>query len=368
MKILFLARELDYGGTQRQLSLLASGLARQGHEIAVAVFYAGGPLTHSLENSDVRVIDLGKGSHWSICSFMFKLIGTVRRFAPDIVHGYLPVPNILCGAIKPLLRRGTRVVFGIRASNVDHSRYSFLAAQSYRLEPWMACMADLVIYNSVAGLRTAVQRGLPESRCEVIHNGVDLDLFKPDPHARHELRAEWGFGEGVRLVGLVGRLDPMKGHETFLNAAVQLVSRRGDIHFIFVGDGPENFRNTLRDRSMQLGINNRVTWVNARTDIWKVYNALDLLVSASIYGEGLPNVLGEAMACEIRVVATDVGDSKLIVGNYGHIVPPGDPESLASAIETALTTPPGDMRKHIETLFGSQKLNEKTERALEAML
>lgn len=334
----------------------------------MAVFYAGGPLTHLLEDAGVRVINLGKGGRWSIGRFVPRLVRAARSFAPDVLHGYLPVPNILCGALKPLLPRGTRVVFGIRASNVALSSYDRLSALSYWLEVGMARIADLVICNSDAGLLTAVGRGVPEDRLAVISNGVDVDLFRPDPSARRELRAEWRMGEEERLVGLVGRLDPMKGHEIFLDAAARLAMRDESVRFVCVGDGPEEFRRALQTRAGRLGIGGRVIWAEARNDIARVYNALDLLVSASIYGEGFPNAPAEAMACGTPAIATDVGDSARVVGDPGRIVPPGDPESLAAAIETALASPPGELRQRIERLFGTQALVDDTERALSALM
>lgn len=368
MKIVFLARSLDYGGAERQLSLLAPGLARRGHDVRVAVFYAGGPLARPLEDAGVRVVDLEKHGRWSMGRFVPRLIRLVRGFAPDVLHGYLPVPNILCAALKPLLPRGARVVFGIRASNMDLSRYDRLSALSYRLETWMARTADLVICNSEAGLRTMVDRGIPEARCAVIPNGVDTHHFRPDSHARRELRAEWHIDEGERLVGLVGRLDPKKGHEMFLEAAARLAGRRGDVRFLCVGDGPGDLRRALEARAVRLGIGDRVIWAQARDDVAGVYNALDLLVSASIYGEGFPNVLAEAMACGTPVVATDVGDSAKVAGDPGRIVPPGDPEVLALAIEKSLDNPPEGRRGHIDRLFGTQVLVETTERALSALI
>ena len=368
MRILFLLRSLDYGGAERQLSLLAPGLARRGHEVGVAVFYAGGPLGRPLEDAGVRVVDLEKRGRWSMGRFVPRLIRLVRGFAPEILHGYLPVPNILCAVLKPLLPRSARVVFGIRASNMDLSRYDRLSALSYRLETVMARLADLVICNSAAGLATAVDRGIPEARCRVIPNGVDTGHFRPDPDARRELRAEWRIDEGERLVGLVGRLDPMKGHEMFLEAAARLAGRRGDVRFLCVGGGPGDLRRALEARAARSGIGGRVIRAEARDAVARVYNALDLLVSASIYGEGFPNVLAEAMACGTPVVATDVGDSAKVVGDPGRIVPPSDPETLALAMQAALDDPPEGRRRHIENLFGSGTMVETTERVLGALI
>jgi glycosyltransferase involved in cell wall biosynthesis len=100
-----------------------------------------------------------------------------------------------------------------------------------------------------------------------------------------------------------------------------------------------------------------------------VYTALDILVSSSSYGEGFPNVVGEAMACGTPCVVTDVGDSAMIVGNLGRVVPAGDSESLAHEVVTfekwGAKLSPEALRERIERYFSISLLCEETDRLLQ---
>ena len=114
-----------------------------------------------------------------------------------------------------------------------------------------------------------------------------------------------------------------------------LAAERSDLQFICVGDGPQEYRDALMQLTHELGLNERVTWTGERGDMPAVYNALDLLTTSS-RGEAFPNVVGEAMACGVPCVVTDVGDSRQLVGETGVVVSPGEPVALASGWQTML--------------------------------
>ena len=128
--ILFLVRSLDRGGAERQLIVLAKGLASRGHAVSVAVFYGGGVYENELAEAGIRVINLGKTGRWNILLFLNRLMRLLRKERPTVLHSYLGVPNILAAALKPLLP-GTRIVWGVRASNVDLSHYDWLLRLAY---------------------------------------------------------------------------------------------------------------------------------------------------------------------------------------------------------------------------------------------
>ena len=147
---------------------------------------------------------------------------------------------------------------------------------------------------------------------------------------------EWEVEPEAMLIGLVARLDPMKDHSTFLRAFAIVADKNVHARVVCVGDGPHTYAATLRQLTQDLGIAARVLWAGLRADLPAVYNALDLAVSSSIWGEGFSNALGEAMASGLACVATDVGDSRLIAGETGEIVAPGDPVAFAQALERLL--------------------------------
>lgn len=368
--ILFLTRSLDRGGAERQLVVLANGLARRGHAVAVAIFFSGGAYESELAGSGVRLIHLGKKSRWDILPFISRLVRLLRKERPAVLHSYLGVPNILVVALKPLLS-GTRIVWGVRASNMDLARYDWLSRLAYVLERRLARFAHRIIANSRAGKHHAIANGFPADRIVVIPNGIDTDCFRPNPEGRLRVRAEWGLGDHEILISLVGRLDPMKDHPVFLEAASNITRVRHDVRFVCVGGGPADYAEALKQRAAALGLTNQLIWVGARDDMPAVYSALDIASSSSSYGEGFSNSIAEAMACGVPCVVTDVGDSALIVGDTGSVVPPGDYNALATAIGRLIDLPHEERRvlgelcrARVVSEFGIDRLIQRTEEAL----
>ncbi len=365
MRIMLLCRSLDIGGTQRQIVELARGLQNRGHRVTVVTFYDGGALRPLLDSAKVPSISLGKSGRWDLLRFLWRFRRVVRHVRPEVVYSFLAVPNLMA-LIAPLFGRGTRVAWGIRASKLDLSRYGGLLAWSYRIERRFAGFADVIIANSVAGATDARAAFHPAARLDVVPNGIDTIRFRPDPEAGAGQRAAWDVTPQERLVGLVGRLDPMKGISVFLAAAAQL---KADPLLVFavIGDGPAENGATLRREAERLGLADRMLWRPPGPEVTALYNALDVLVSPSLFGEGFSNVIAEAMACGTPVVATTVGDAATIVGSCGTVVEPGDPVALAVAIRRELSRSADDRaasRRHIEATYSTAALAEATERLL----
>lgn len=362
MKILFLLRTLNRGGAERQLVLLARGLRQRGHEVAVAVFYPGGPLEAELRESKVPVISLGKRGRWDVLGFLTRLVRTVLHERPDVLHSY--ISNLVTVFVQPFLP-SMKIVWGVRSSYMDFSRYDWLFRASYGVACRLSRSADLIIANSHAGRQCHVAGGYPEEKMVVVPNGIDTNRFFPNSDAGGRIRAEWGVPREEELIGLVGRLDPMKDHETFFQAALLLLQARRTVRFVCVGDGPSKYRTLLQDRARSLGLSNHILWVGMRSDVADVYNALDLLVNCS-YGEGFSNVIGEAMACGIPCVVTDVGDSGLVIGELGELVATKDPVALKRGMQRLLDCKPGaaEIRRRIVDHFSLENLVLTTERTL----
>ena len=332
--ILFLIRSFGRGGAQRQLVALATALHRSGWHVSAACFYAGDAFQHELLRAGVPVIDLRKRGRWDVFGFLWRLWRTFRTTNADVVHGYLTVGNLLALLAKAAHRR-TRVVWGVRSAYMDRDRYDWMARLTFRFSCLCARLADLVIVNSGASGTHHAALGYPPERMRVIPNGINTRRFSFDGAARTRLRAQWGIPADAVLVGLVGRLDLMKDHPTFLKAAAKLAARDPRWHFVCVGEGNPEYAVTLETQAVALGLQGRLIWAGPRGDMPAVYSALDLLASTS-YGESFPNVIAEAMACGRPCVVTDVGDSARIVDDCGIAVAARDPEAFAAAVERML--------------------------------
>jgi glycosyltransferase involved in cell wall biosynthesis len=214
--------------------------------------------------------------------------------------------------------------------------------------------------------------GLPGRKIVVVPNGIDCDAFHPDAEGRARLRAEWSVPPEAPLIGMVARLDPVKGHPTFLRAAARVAASRPGARFVCVGEGQASYRDSLLLLASEVGIADRLVWAGERRVTSAVYNALDVAVLASNAGESFPNVVAEAMACGTPCVVTESGDSPLIVGDTGAVAPPRDPEALARAILSVLervlsdrTGTSAKARDRVMEEFSVERLVTRTERALE---
>lgn len=366
LRILLLTPSLASGGAERQLTVLAKGLKRRGHDVVVAEFYGGGLFEAELSAAGVRLVDLKITKRWRYLTFFLRLVRLVKRERPDIIQSFSGVPNILA-LLSRWVSASSKVVWGVRASDVDLSWYGWASRASYRMECALALHADLIIANSKAGKSHAVQNGFPASKTIVIRNGIDMIHFRPDRVAGLSLRRTWGVPDGTPLVGLVGRLDPMKDHSTFIRAAARIRQAGRDVRFACVGrtGGPEFQR--IERLSQELGIGVALTWAGEQSDMSAVYNSLDLLCLSSV-SESFPNVVCEAMACGVPCVVTDVGDATDIVGQTGRVVPPRDAAALADAVMGLLDErrplPEASLRRRIADHFSVDRLVDDTEREL----
>jgi glycosyltransferase involved in cell wall biosynthesis len=365
MKILFLARSLDTGGAERQLGLLASGLHRRGHDVAIAVFYGGGALEAIPREAGVRVMDLHKRGRWDVFGFGRRALHEIRRFRPDVVHGYLVAANLLAVAARPFVP-GARTVWGLRASEVDWSRYDRLERITFQASQIASRFADVLIVNSEAGARYHAQAGFPEARLRVVPNGVDLAHFRPDRARGAPVRASWGFTPQQTVYGIVARLDPLKDHETFLAAAARVAAADPAARFVIVGDGPEAFAARLRARPEAVALGDRLRWAGGIDDMPAAYNALDVAVLSST-AEGFPNAVAEAMACGIACAVTNAGDAAAIVGDTGAVAPVKDVIALAEAMRRVARSgrpPVAAARARIEARYSAEAMCLATETVL----
>lgn len=365
-QIIFFIRSLNAGGAERQLVVTAKGLAERGHNVTVLTFYSGGFYADELTNTKVQLLSLNKKGRWDLFAFLYRLFKVLRQQSPYMIYSYMNTANILAVILRPFIFPA-RIVWGVRASNMDLEQYDWLSRWSYWLECKLSRFADMIIANSNAGLDYAVEHGFPRQKITVIPNGIDTERFYPDKSAGDSLRQCWGVAENERLIGVVGRIDPMKGIPVFLEAAAIIKQQHAHARFVWVGVGEASYEKEMHELATQLNLDDVLIWAGRHTDMLAVYNAFDI-ASSSSYGEGFPNVLGEAMACGVPCVVTDVGDSALVVGKIGKVVPAKDSKALSSAWNEmlllnneAIKSLSVAARKRVVSEFSVSSLIDKTE-------
>jgi glycosyltransferase involved in cell wall biosynthesis len=364
VKILFLSRQLNIGGAERQLVTLANELAARGHEIVIASYYPGGALAKMIDPKRIRVLSYEKKSRWDLFTLFFKTLKIVRDEQPTILHGWMHTQNVVATAAR-IVNPKLTMVWAVRASNLE-TVLDWAEKLTIWLQARLSHFATRITVNSMAGLEYAVKGGLPREKMMFIPNGIDTNTFFPNEDERHRVRVQWNMGDDVKIVGNISRFDPIKNHKMFLKAAAMVAAERPDVRFVCVGHGKESYLQELKQLSRTLGIETKVHWIQAQSEVRAVYNAIDVFCSAS-FSEGFPNVIGEAMACGRHCVATDVGDSALVVGDTGVVVPSDDAKALAAGLLDRLNAPETlnlRARQRILENFTVAHLGDKSEYAL----
>jgi glycosyltransferase involved in cell wall biosynthesis len=372
-RVAFLVRGLGIGGAQRQLMALARSLDQKTFDVTVLTLYKGGSLSEDLRGTAVRVIQLDKKNRWDVIGFFVRLARVCRSLRPHILHSYLPGQNVISMLLKPLLPK-SKIVWGIRAADFDRDARDWLSMLTLRLQALLSRFADLIIFNSNAGKQFHLAHGVAATRAVVIHNGIDTVRFSPDRRRGLRLRASWHVPDGALVIGVVGRIVPVKDYATFLQAAARFATVRPQTRFACIGSGSPDFVRSLHHLATQLGLERKVLWPGELVEeLPDGYNAMDIYCSSS-HAEGTSNVILEAMACGVPCVVTDVGDSRVIVGQTGVVVPSRDPEALADGLELMarrLTREPQlrlAARERIVSSFNIDLLAQKTAKALTDLL
>ena len=364
-KIVLLAiRSLDVGGAERQFLELVKGIDKDHFDVTVCTMY-GGEMEEELEAVDgIDYIDLKKGGRYDLVGFALRYGRVLRRKRPRLIYSFLGEMNLFSLWCKPA---DTRLVWGFRASDMDLSRYDRVSRLLFGLQKRLCKKVDKIICNSNACIDYHKSRGFAMERAVTIPNGIDTERFRPDLTLREKFRKEWGLQETDLAVGIVARLDPMKGYELFAGVAAKLMERYENLYFFAAGEGDEGIRKSCEEL-LGRESGRRFIWQGGVKDVERLYNGLDIVVSSSIFGEGFSNTIAEAMACATPCVVTDVGDSAMIVGESGLVVPPADAQALERAIEEMMKAErkmAGEKaRARIVSNFSLQSMIEATQKEL----
>jgi len=325
--IVHLITGLATGGAERMLSRLLRRMDQERFRSVVVSLGDTGTVGRSLAKAGIEVVSLGLRRRAPDPHGLLRLARTLRHFRPDVLQTWLYHADLL-GLMTKRLGNVPHLAWNLRCSDIALSPP---AAAVRRVLSWCSPLPDAVIVNSNAGRHFHESIGYRPARWEVIQNGFDTTEFAPDPGARARVRAELGIGDGAVVIGMAARHHPMKDHGTFLAAAARLSAQHPEVCFVLVGRGTESTVPALAEPIAARGLAGRIRLLGERQDMSAVYAAFDIATLSSAWGEGFPNVLGEAMACGVPCAGTDCGDARELLGNTGLIAARRDSEALAAA-------------------------------------
>lgn len=321
---MFVISGLGIGGAEKVVTSLADEMADLGNKVLL-VYMAGDAVVRP-SNPAVELIKLKVSSISDLPAFFAGFRRLHSQFEPDVVHTHMVHANILV-RIGKLITPIRRLVTTAHNRN-EGGQVRIIA---YRLTNWLADVFTNVSWEAVRAFEA--QKAVPVGKMIAVHNGISLDQYFKSTSDLSHIRAELRLSRDTKLLVAVGRLYEQKDFPNLLKALARIVDESRDWHLVVAGEGP--LRKELVALSQDLGLEQRISFLGVRNDIPDLLSAADLFVLSSAW-EGFPMVVGEAMACECLVVATDCGGVREFLGDSEFLVEPNNSEALAAAISDAL--------------------------------
>ncbi len=337
MKVLHAITGLEVGGAENLLLRLLEAGTREQFEPAVLSLMDPdaapcGTLAPQVAALRIPISTLEMPRRHPTLASVWRLYRTVRAADPELIQGWMYHGNLAATVGSWSRPQRPPVLWNVRHSVHDLMLEKPLTRLIIRLSARISRLPRAIIYNSRVSAAQHQALGFEASRTVVIPNGFDTARLRPQPHARARLCQELGIDPARTVIGMIARHHPMKDHGNLVHAAGLLQARGRDVHLVLIGSGVDAANRELNELIGTLGLGSRVSLLGGRGDVPALVAGLDLMALASAWGEGFPNVLGEAMASGVPCVATDVGDCTWVLGPHGIIVPPRQSEALANAL------------------------------------
>jgi glycosyltransferase involved in cell wall biosynthesis len=311
----------------------------RSHAVSVVSLTGAVPIGIEMRAQGVPVLALGGRGGMLLPHQIWHLVRAYREFKPDVVHSWMYHANVIAQLLPGLSPRPSRpgLLISVRGAVHAPEQQKLTLRAVRRIDARMSHRADAIVFNSHRSAAQHAALGYDTRKTIVIPNCFDSRQYQPMPAERARTRAALGC-DGRVLVGLVARFERLKNQQGFLQAARSVADRCPQARFLLVGRGCDSANRQLMRWISELGLGERVQALGERRDIAAIDNALDVAVCSSV-SESFPNAIGEAMACGIPAVVTDVGDCGYLVGDAGRVVAAGQPQALANAIVELVNMP-----------------------------
>lgn len=367
IRVLHIITATRVGGAERMLQKLLTTSDKALFASRVVSLTSKGPVGEELEKAAIEIRHLNAAGYLGMVAEFPTLVAELRAFRPHIIQSWMYHGNLAASIAAPLSRSIAPVIWNVRHSLEDLRGEKRLTAMMVRVSALLSRYALRVIYNSATSARQHCAIGYSRRNVVVIPNGFDTSYFRPSDVVRTATRKRFGLSEKDLLVGFIARYHPIKAHDDFLQAAAICSKELMGVRFLLAGEGITHSNKELSKLVADSGLDENILLLGERNDVHRLLPALDVLVLSSL-SEGFPNVLGEAMACGVPCVATDVGDCALIISDTGILVPPAKPDLLGHALIELLRESSESLRRRgikarerIERLFSIQAVVKQYE-------
>lgn len=330
-KITHIITGLGTGGAERALyNLLASDFGKK-YKCSVISLKDIGTYGEALRALDVPVYCLNIQADFSLFSAILKFRRIIIQLRPDVLQGWMYHGNLFAALGQTFLGGLARLAWNVRHSLYSLEGEKFSTRQVIRVSRFLSTRADLIFYNSEISRVQHEDFGFDSVNSVLNPNGFNTENLKPSLGLRKAMRRELEITDDQVLLGHVARYHPMKDHRGFIQAVVMVLRKHPALKVILVGREVEYHTAALLEK-LSDNLIARIQFLGERADVYDLMQAMDILCLSSAWGEGFPNVLGEAMSFGTPCVTTDIADSAEIVAQTGLIVPPSDPTKLSYAL------------------------------------
>ncbi len=331
MKIVHLITDLDMGGAQVMLFNLLKQPAMAGMTGSVISLIEAGMMGSRIRELGIPVESLGMHPGRPDVRALWKLIGRLRQDPPDLIQTWMYHADLL-GGLAARLAGNVPVIWGLHHTLGGEQPVRPRTMAVLRLNAILSSWLPRRVVCCAESTRQEHERvGYSANRMVVIPNGIDLELFHPDPQARHFLHQELGLDDDIKLVGMFARFHPQKDHRTFIEAARLQHLSTTRVHYLLAGEGVSAANQIINEWVENAGLSDRFHLLGLRQDMPHLLAGMDITSLSSSHGEALSMSIAESMACGTPAVVTDVGDAGRLVGNTGRVVPIRDPAALSDA-------------------------------------
>lgn len=330
MKILHIITSLDTGGAELMLKRLIEAFENDGNYQHCVISLAKlGSVGKQLQNSGIDVYALDAKLSLTLPIKLLQLIKKIRALQPDIVQTWMYHADLI-GGLAAYFSGYRRIIWGIRNTDIHSS--SMITLWIRKLCALLSTLIPCkIICVAEAARQSHMKNGYNAERMVVIQNGLNVSHLTTCPEQRNQLRLQFGFASDAIVIGCLGRFDPIKDHQNFVNAAGIIAQQYSNVYFLMVGRDLTTQNTQLKTWLDKTNHNDRFVLLGERLDVADCLAAMDIFCLSSCI-EGFPNALCEAMAMGLPCVSTDVGDAAMMLGNTGTVVPKQNSGALANAL------------------------------------
>ena len=334
IKIIHIITGLNTGGAERALyNLLASDFGSK-YDCSVISLIDEGTYGIKIRALGIPVHVINMRADFCIFNSIILLRNVIKKIAPDIIQGWMYHGN-LAATLARYFCDGVVIAWNVRHSLYELKTENFTTRQIIKANRLLSGKADAIFYNSRVSQFQHESFGFDSKHSIYNPNGFDTNILKPSLEKKGAVRSKLGISDEDTVIGHVARYHPMKDHASFIKAAIMVMLERPDVVVLMIGRGVRAGTSFLLSDLPETLIS-RFYFLGERSDVYDLMQSMDGFCLSSAWGEGFPNVLGEAMSMSVPCITTDIADSSEVVGETGIVVPPCEPKKLAEAIFTFL--------------------------------